>query len=127
MSGATGDDLTGVLVASLNDEGNSENMAAIAGVEAEPAGKPDEMAPSPEEVEPVGAVAKGKSKAKIEKVVVEKANHSKMVPGMVKVAITVTRKGKTCTTSTWKRLEYAQKAGDTITNWGVTPQPARET
>jgi hypothetical protein len=126
-SAATGDNLIGALMARPKDGGDSDNVALIAGVETEPAGKPAEMAPAPEKVEPVTVVAKGKVKAKIDKVVVKEAHHCKMVPGMVKVAITVTRKGKTCTTSTWKRLEHAQKAGDTITDWGVTAQPAKVT
>ena len=66
-----------------------------------------EAKPAEKELVPVGANGNGKANAKA-------------VPGMVKVEITVTRRGKPFVTSTWKRLEEAQKAGDKITDWGVT-------
>lgn len=154
MPEATGDDLIGALMASLNTgdavaAANSDNV--VAAVEAEiaavPAGAVPVMPEKPEpalapgvevvptvpaqaepekkpELQPVGAVAEEKPKAKADKA--DKVNakvNAKLVPGMVKCEIVVTRGGKTFTTSTWKRLEDAQKKGYKITDWGVTPQP----
>ena len=141
MPEVTGDDLIGALMASLNEE-VAPVVAPVAAPVAAPvvavvvapvvavaevapvAEKPVKPIPPmpelpPGQIEVVPNVEAKPAEKELVPVGAVKAN-AKATAGMVKVEITVTRRGKPFVTSTWKRLEEAQKAGDKITDWGVT-------
>jgi len=148
MPEVTGDDLIGALMASLNEEvAPVAAPVAVAPVAVAPVAAPvvavaevapvvavAEVAPvaekpvkpitpmpelPPGQIEVVPDVEAKPAEKELVPVGAVKAN-AKATAGMVKVEITVTRRGKPFVTSTWKRLEEAQKAGDKITDWGVT-------